>query len=317
MKTKMIMLCWLFAIIISGCSSQTVSTEVKTDQNGGVMITDHAERTVKFNEPPERIVSLAQGDLEIVYQLGGNIVGRPTARIQPLKELAEVEQVGTAHDVDFEKVVSLKPDLVIGHADLNRKDISTAESLGLKLFLTNGNQFEQIVEMIDQYGTILERKNEASRLIANIQQKREAIEADPLPREIKALIVYGTTESFMAALPSSLSGNLLDIAGGQNIADGLPKVEHYPDYAQLSMEHVIAKDPDVIYFITHGEPEAVKEKFEQELRANPAWRGVKAFKNDQFIFLPFELFGSSPGPKVGESLTFLKESLDQVAVKGE
>ncbi|MFJ7974299.1 ABC transporter substrate-binding protein [Peribacillus sp. JNUCC 23] len=301
-------------LLIVGCSNQVGS--MNENEQARITVTDHADREVKFAEPPKRIVSLVQGDMDILYQLGAEIVGGPTVSKDLLPtELANIEQVGTAHEADFEKIVSLKPDLIIGHAGLNMKDVSTVESLGLKMFLTNSNSYESILEVIDQYGKILERENEAKEMIAEIEAKKKEIEQKPLTKDVRALIIYGTTDLFLAALPTSLSGDLLATVGGENVASDLPGIESYPDYAQLSMERVIEANPDVIYFITHGEPEAVKEKFESELKSNPSWKKIKALENDNFVLLPYELFGTNPGPKLAESLTYIRENLESIAAE--
>ncbi|MFJ5624264.1 ABC transporter substrate-binding protein [Peribacillus loiseleuriae] len=315
MRTNSIIIL-LFILLITGCSKSSVSMKENKDHTARVIMTDHANRELMFDDPPLRIVSLVQGDMEIVHSLGAEIVGRPTVSSDVLpKELADIEEVGTAHEADFEKIISLKPDLIIGHAGLNMKDVSTAEALGLNIFLTNSNSYETIIEVISMYGKILDRENEANEMIAEIEEKKSSIQSNPLHKKVKALIVYGTTDLFLAALPTSLSGNLLDIVGGENIASNLPGIDSYPDYAQLSMERVIEANPDVIYFITHGDPDAVKEKFKLELKSNPAWNKVNAFEHDNFVFLPYELFGTSPGPKVADSLRYLRESLESIATE--
>lgn len=296
-----------FGLLI-GCSTENSMQGSGEDAS---FVTDHADREVGFTEPPRRIVSLVQGDMEIVHKLGAEVVGRPTISSDVIsEELRDVPEVGTAHEVDFEKVVSLKPDLVIGSASLNVKDATTAEALGLKMFLTNSNSYDKILDVIEMYGEILDRQKEATALIDEIEETKATVAARPVSEQIKALIIYGTPESFMAALPTSLSGNLLEIAGAENIASQLPGIDNYPDYAQLSMERVIEGNPDVIYFITHGDPEAVKDKFKQELKSNPSWENMTAFEQDQFIFLPYELFGTNPGSRVVESLEYLRESLN-------
>jgi len=312
--------------ILAGCSSNpgaatgnpsahAAETGVYKADDGSLKVIDFAGREVVFPKPPVRVVSLVPADLEIVRALGGEIVGRPTVsdEVTPAG-LEDVMEVGTAHDMDFEKIVSLRPDLVIGHADLNIKDAGTMESLGMKLLLTRGDSFEEIVDATELYGQLMEREDEAAELVASMEEKKAAIE--PLSEEVKALIVFGSAESFMAALPDSLSGNLLKLTGGVNIAEGLPGIERYPGYAQLSMERVLQGNPDIIFFIAHGDPQALKTKFEEELKSNTAWSNVNAVKNNRLIILPPDLFSSSPGPRVIEALEYLHNSLSDVVSNG-
>lgn len=77
--------------------------------------------------------------------------------------------------------------------------------------------------------------------------------------DVKALLVYGAPGTYLAALPTSLSGNILEKTGGKNIAADFPEMKEYPQYAQLSVERIIEANPDVIYLITHGDPNSVKK----------------------------------------------------------
>ncbi|MGM0845059.1 MAG: ABC transporter substrate-binding protein [Bacillota bacterium] len=320
----------LFLVFMAGCSSTETSgestekteekeaavSEVKSEETeevkeAGVTVTDHAQRELTFEEHPSRIVSLVGADMEIIHALGGEIVGRPTSHGPVIPaELAGVEEVGNSHQVDYEKIASLEPDLVIGHARLNMKDVETAESLGINVMLTAMDGYENILETIELYGQVLGKEDKASELVKSIQDKKASIE--PAKEEVKALVVFGSTESMMAALPNSFAGNLVEHMGITNIASDLPGIEKYPTYAQLSMEHVLKENPDVVYFIAHGDAEAVKGKFEEEIKSNPAWENVNALKNGNLVILPPALFSSNPGPRVTESLEFLSESIQSM-----
>lgn len=64
--------------------------------------------------------------------------------------------------------------------------------------------------------------------------------------------------------------------------------------------------------ITHGEPEAVKEAFEEEMSENAAWKNLDAVKNGNVVVLPSDLFGTNPGTKVTEALEVMQENLAAV-----
>jgi len=115
----------------------------------------------------------------------------------------------------------------------------------------------------------------------------------------------------VVALPSSYPGNFLDLAGGDNIAAKFPKMDTMPQYAEFSMERIVAADPDVIYLITHGDPAEVKASFKKELESNPAWKNLGAVKSDQFEVLPNDLFAANPGLRAPEAITALNKLLLQ------
>lgn len=304
--------------LLASCGASSEEAHVKAEDQKATKVVDHANREVRFLEPPKRIVSLVPGDMEIVHALGGEVVGRPNVDEDTIsEELVNLPEIGNTHEVNFEKMLSLKPDLVIGHSGLNVKDVSTIESFGIETILTNSKSYDVILETMAMYGEILNKQSEAEALIQSLEEEKTRILANPLPNEVNALIIYGTTDTLMAALPSSLIGSLLEMAGGTNIANQFPSIDSYPDYAQLPLERIIKANPDVIYFITHGEIDAVKERFTSELNANTAWENVNAIKHEHLVFLPPELYSSNPGPRIGEALEFIKNSLVEVAAKRE
>ncbi|MCM3714042.1 ABC transporter substrate-binding protein [Alkalihalobacillus oceani] len=317
MRRLRVSLFFLLFIPLAACttSGETATLPVTGDGGAGVTVTDFAGREVGLEQTPRRLVSLVQADAEIVQALGGEVVGRPTVQNQQVSEaLQGAEEVGTAHDIDFEKVVSLQPDLVIGHAELNRKDVDMFASLGIPVVLTSGNSYDDVLQAVELYGRILGKEEQAGELLASLDV--DQLELTPLAEEVKALIIFGSADTMMAALPSSLSGDLLALAGGLNIAEGLPQIEHYPQYAQLSMERVLEADPDIVYFIAHGDAEAVKEQFEAEVKSNSSWQHLQAVEQGRLVILPPELFSSNPGPRIGEALQFIHESVTAVAEKG-
>ena len=64
--------------------------------------------------------------------------------------------------------------------------------------------------------------------------------------------------------------------------------------------------------ITHGDPKAVKDSFEKEMKQNAAWKNLDAVKNDQVTVLPADLFGANPGTKVTDALDTMQKELAKV-----
>lgn len=104
----------------------------------------------------------------------------------------------------------------------------------------------------------------------------------------------------MAALPQSLSGDLLRIAGGANIAENEPALEKFPQYAQINAEKVIEADPDLILLMTHSNPEDVKAGFMSEMKQNAAWHDVSAVKMDTLRFCQVTYLGQIQAQKSSE-----------------
>lgn len=297
-------------LLLSGCS-QAAPVEKRTGQ-GALKVKDFAGRTLSFDEPPKRIVSLSTGDMSIIYALGSEVVGRPTTDLPDnLQKATSVQTIGTTHQYDLELITSLRPDVVLGNEQLNSKDTSTIEGIGSQLLLTSANSVKDIQRQISLLGDLLGKQKEAKALNDRINQRKKQVNQPK--KKVKTLVVYGAPGTYMAALPHSLSGDLLDIAGGANIAENEPALEKFPQYAQINAEKVIEADPDLILLMTHSNPEDVKAGFMNEMKQNAAWHDVSAVKNGHVEILPSDLFGTNPGAEVMRAIDELEKKLKRLS----
>lgn len=297
-------------LLLGGCS-QTAPVEKGSGQ-GALKIKDFAGRTLSFDDLPQRIVALSTGDMSILYALGGEVVGRPAAELpESLQQAKSVQTIGTTHQFDVELITSLKPDVVLGNEQLNSKDISTIEGIGSQLLLTSANSVKDIQRQITLFGELLGKQQKAKALNDQIEQRKKQVKQPQ--KKVKTLVVYGAPGTYMAALPQSLSGDLLNIAGGENIAENEPALEKFPQYAQINAEKVIEADPDLILLMTHSNPEDVKAGFMSEMKQNAAWHDVSAVKNGHVDILPSDLFGTNPGAEVMKAIDELEKRLKRLS----
>ncbi|GMK45781.1 iron-hydroxamate ABC transporter substrate-binding protein [Paenibacillus glycanilyticus] len=309
MRNRLSLVAVVAAIILIICCA-CGNTSSPAEAGSEIAIEDFTGRSLGFDHVPERIVALGNGEADIIYALGGNLVGRPTSELpQSLETLSEVKQIGTAHEVDLEKITLLHPDVVLGNSPMNTKDIPTIESIGSKMLLTSANSVHEITQQIELFGKLLQQEDRASELVDQINGQLAEYKAAVAANSPKVLLVYGAPGTFMAALPSSLGGNILELAGGVNIAADYPRLQSYPQYAQLSNERIVQANPQYIFIMTHGNAEQVKESFLKEMADNAAWNHVDAVKQGHVEILPNDLFGTNPGTRVMEALTLMRNQL--------
>ncbi|MEI7025793.1 ABC transporter substrate-binding protein [Paenibacillus sp. y28] len=310
--TLLIMTALLCAVI--GCSSTAPTTSGAAGSGANsYTIQDFAGRTVSFPEVPNNIVALSNGELELIYALGSKVVGRPTSTSPvPVKEAADVQQVGSTHGIDLEKIAALSPDVVLGNNPLNTKDIASVEGIGSKMVLTNANSIEEIKKQIQLFGQMLQQTDKANELTQAIDTKVKELQAAQGPSKVRVLMVYGAPGTYMAALNNSLSGDILNLAGGENIAADYPSLESYPQYAQLNTEKMIKSNPQIVLLMTHGDTTKVKEGFLKEMQQNAAWNSLDAVKNNHVEVLPSDLFGTNPGTRIVDALDTMNKLLQAV-----
>lgn len=308
-------LCLPLLLLLVGCSlnNEAADTNNTTEASNhpSFSIMDFSDRTIGFQQHPEKIVSLGNGETDIVYALGGKVVGRPTGE-PVIKEAENALEVGSTHSVDLEKITSLEPDVVLGNHPMNSKDIQAIESIGAEMVLTSANSVDDITKQIMLLGDLLGKEDKAEELIHTINEKINDLQKRSSENKPRVLLIYGAPGTNMAALPNSLGGNILKLAGGINIASDYPSLEQYPQYAQLNTERIIEANPEIILLMSHGNPEEVKDSFIQDMSKNAGWSDLDAVKNNQFHILPSNLFGTNPGTKVIEALDYIYELLEDV-----
>ena len=308
MKKRMMIIMFLLLLIVAGCSNESSKTDNGIAEKEGtgneITIIDFAEREVTVNGIPEKIVTLGTGDMQIIHELGGNLVGIPTSKDIVIEELKDAVQVGNSHGMDLEKIAALQPDVVVGDSIMNQKDLASIEGIGSQMIFTSANSIKDIQKEIALFGQLLQQEEKANELIQAITDKvveKQANRGDK-PR---VLLIYGAPGTYMAALPNSLSGNMLEAVGGENIAADFPGLENYPQYAQLNTERIIQANPQYVFLMTHGDASSVKEGFIKEMQQNPSWNNLDAVKEGKIEILPAELFGTNPGTRVIEALDVL------------
>ncbi|PGU85558.1 iron-hydroxamate ABC transporter substrate-binding protein [Bacillus cereus] len=300
----------IFFLLI-GCSAKgdEKASAIKTEKGKEkIEITDLSGRKVTFDKVPVSFATLSMGDMDIIHALGGKIVGRPDTKLTLPDELKKAQVIGNAHQPNFEQIASLKPDVLVANNGF-QKNVPTVEGQGTQVIISSANSVQDIQKNIELYGTVMKKEDKAKEINQKMNDQMKKYEKKS---DVKALLVYGAPGTYLAALPTSLSGDILEKTGGKNIASDFPETKEYPQYAQLSVERIIEANPDVIYLITHGDPKSVKKAFEGEMMKNEAWKNLEAVKQNRVVILPPDLFGSNPGTKVTEAMDFMYKSIQDV-----
>ncbi|WP_420843755.1 ABC transporter substrate-binding protein [Listeria costaricensis] len=296
-------------------SSNKKADPQATSEKAALTLTDMAGREVSFKEQPKRIVALTNSDMNIIYALGGTVVGRQTqdaSGVDP-KEAESATEVGNTHDLNLEKIASVTPDVVVASSEQNQKDVPALEGIGTQVVLTGANSIDDIKKQVATLGELLGKQTAATELTDSITAKEQQIASQQKDKKVRSLLILGAPGSNYAALPTSLSGDILEKAGGVNIAADFKGVENFPQYAALNIEKIVQADPEIIFLMIHGGDEKETEAaLRKEMKQNDAWNSTTAVKNDRIVVLPAELFGTNPGVRIDEALTYMADQINQV-----
>lgn len=242
-------------------------------------VTDEIGRSVTMPAAPKRIVSLAPGITETLYELGleDKIVGVTSYCDWPARA-RQKPRIGGFTNPSLEKIVSLKPDLIIATADGNRKDtVDQLARLGLPVYVTNPSDTDRILNSILHIGEITDQASVAKRLVAKLRKRLDNIAGQIRNKKRPRVFFQIGLEPVITAGRGTLISEVIDRAGGINIA-GLDTAR-YPRY---SAEGIMAGSPDIILFapMANDKEFAAVKSYWQKLAQIPAIKNKKIYLID-------------------------------------
>lgn len=293
------------------------NNNVLNAQTDYVKVTSFSENNEEIIIParPKRVVFLTASSLEMWLAVGGSdsIVGRPRSSMVPkevMNKLSDkVVDVGLPGGVSLEKVLLLKPDLVVGApmVAVQQQMVEPLKQAGIPFLAMPNYSLKDVYAELRMFGRLTGNENSAEKEVKRIKDNI-AVEAKRREGQTvkKVLLVWGTPASFSMVLPNSRQGDILRLAGGENIAhDPGTGVKFVP----FSLEYAVEQNPDYVLFITHGEQDKLKTQMDKTLSESSSWQTIRAVKEGRVHILPPELFAVNPGPRVDEAVVFLSKLL--------
>ncbi len=255
---------------------------------------DEVGREVLFPFPPKRILSLAPNITEILFTLGldEEIVGVSIHCNFPEKAKKKV-QVGSYISLDFERILSLKPDLTIATGAGNTREmVDRLEKFGFPTYVIFPKNLDGILLSIEHIGQVVDRKKEASRIIQGIERRRERVIAltRDLPRP-RVFLQIGEAP-IVTVGKGSFGDDLIRLAGGDNVAGDEKKM-----YPRFGIEEILKRAPEVIV-ISSMNPKADYGKVLQEWSR---WKTIPAVKDNRIHLIDSDLM-DRPSPRIIDGL---------------
>lgn len=263
---------------------------------------DSTGEQVALPKKPERIVVLNTEVLELFYQLGGKAVGLATAPGIMVPEAAkEAMEVGDINNVSLEQIMSLKPDLVIGHPMFHTNLKPSLASARIPLALIKIESYNDIQTTAKRVGHMTGNEAQSLAAIQETDKKLQNIAAKVPGHAPKYAILTLTSTGVFVQKSSSIAIDLATMLKMKNVADDLPSGK-MPSSAPYSLEKLVALDPDYIFLLVYGTQEFGNQKLQSNLENSPAWGSLRAVKERKTFFLPSSLFVTNPGLDIDQSL---------------
>ena len=263
-KYSLFILVLLFAVFSCGKKE-----EEKSKANAETKVNEKSEK--KY----DRIVVLDPAVVEMVYLLGGEdklvgIAKLERSKIWPEEKTEKVESVGTFINPSLEKIIALKPDLVIESFHSSDAIDKSLSSNNIEIIKIQANSIEDIFKNFQKVAKILRKEKEAEKIIAEQRQKIEEIKKIDTT-EKKGLFILAPTPMRVFG-KGTLPNDIMEMLNIKNIAAGMEGMS-----PTLTPEYIIKENPDIILTFVKDPQEIVK--------ANPQIKDISAIKNNKFVVL--------------------------------
>lgn len=291
--------------LFTGCSSNSQQTINDTSQN--------IQNDIVVNDENIKISVASVAISKILAEMDQEIVGRPTTKLALPERYLEVEEIGSSFSPDFEKVLAVGTELLIGDSLFKEKIDATAKQYGIDTFYIDTSTYESFLFGIDELGRKIGKEEEATNIIARFQEPLNNLKN--INKDLKVAIIFGTSESNMLATEDTYVGSLIKALGLKNVVTEITGSTSLSSevnatnssYVNLNLEQLLQNQPDVILRFGHGNIEEADRAFEKLFNENPAWKNLEAVKNGKIYDLDPNIFGSSANNHVDEALMQLGE----------
>ena len=278
---------------------------------------------------PKRIVSLSPSNTEILFTVGAgpNVVGvtdycnYPDELMEQIKT-QKTTMVGGYWDPSVEKIVELKPDLVLVSCikctvktnecktACSRKCETTTKlakqltNLGLNVLTLSPHSLDDVLGEILFVGKNTGNFKQAQTVVDDLKQRISKVVADSKLQTARPKVYFEVwNDPYISVNSKTWIGNLIALAGGTNIFGN--KVSEWPI---IQSEDVIKQKPDIIVFPVIKDVPRFWESFEA-VKKRQGWNTITAVKNDALYELARDCI-SRPGPRLVDSLEKLAKVIN-------
>jgi iron complex transport system substrate-binding protein len=268
-----------------------------------VSVIDDADRTVTLREPARRIVSLAPHATELLYAAGAgaDVVGIVDYSDYP-PEAKRITSVGSGIALDLERIVRLKPDLIVAWQSGNSAaQIARLRELGIPVFESEPRDFAAIASSLERLAHLAGTDATGAAAASAFRKRLQKIEATYHDRPIVTVFYQIWRAPLMTLNDTHPVSRALRVCGGKNVFGALPQMT-----PTVGVEAVLQANPDAIIASSGSRDDVLSE-----------WRRfphLNAVAHGNLLAVDGSLMDRS-GPRILDGVENLCRQLD--AVRGK
>lgn len=223
---------------------------------------------------PERIVCLTEETTETLYLLGEEqrIVGISGYTVRPARARREKPRVSAFLSAKIDRILALKPDLVLGFSDLQADIARDLAKAGLSVLLYNQRSVQEILDMIFQLSALVGAADKGRALVAKLESGLDEIRASARRFARRPRVYFEEWDEPMISGIRWVS-ELVELAGGEDVFVDQSHSQAASGRIIQDASEVIRRQPDVILGSWCG------KKFRPErVAARPGWAAIAAVR---------------------------------------
>lgn len=284
----------LLAMWLTGCAGEP-------EKPAGITFTDALGRTVTVAERPQEVAALLGSFADVWLLSGGSLCAAAEDAWEDFDlPLDGAVNLGGAHSPNLEMLLAADPDFVLASASTasHVEMGAVLERAGIPVAYFNVDCFDDYLAMLEICTDITGRKDlyqqNGLAVQAQIQELKNTLEAEDLPREQRTVLLLRASSGFVKAKGSSgtILGEMLRDLGCINIADSDSTL-----LENLSAESVIRQEPYRIFVVTMGnDTQKAVENLDRMLRQGP-WGTLEAVRENRLHIMDRRMFHIKPNAK--------------------
>ncbi len=308
----------LVGACLAGCAqeqsvpAQQMPETSSTAEKFPYTFTDSTGAVVTLEAPPQKTAVLFSSYAQIWTLAGGEVsvtVGDTIDRGFAPEGTLLVDD-GAGMKIDVEQLVASKPDLVIASADMAAQAEACVQlrDLGIPSAAFREESFEDYLELLELFADLTGHPETVQTYGLEVRQRveetleaaRESAEHQEEPVSV-LFIRAGSGDSSTRAKTADnhFVGVMLQELGTRNIADEAGSLSE-----RLSLESIVAAQPDVILIVPQGNEEAARA-YMDSLLAESGWKDLQAVQEGRCHYLPKDLFHYKPNHRWDEAYQYL------------
>jgi iron complex transport system substrate-binding protein len=253
---------------------------------------------VTLQQPAQRVISMAPHITELLFAAGGgsHVVGVAAYSDFP-EEAKKIQQIGSSREVDLERVMALKPDLiVIWRHGSSERQVGMLRKLGVPLFYNEPQKLDDIPDGVAKLGQLMGTEKTAAPVAAELRQQLASLRRRYARRPAVRSFYQVWDKPLYTLNGEHIVSDALRLCGGENIFAGLPATAPV-----VGVESVLQKNPEAIF--------ATAEKNYGGVGMWKPYGTLLAVRNDNLFTIDGNLLNRS-GPRMIAGAAMLCEKLE-------